>query len=125
MSISWKRVGRSSGYLVKCVTVPAEKSPPSFAARLKEREREEARRRPIEFIDTRSIKRLCPQLGGDIADIIERRESVELIEGVLVASLRLMLHVSFELDGAEQVSDGIRVTIYRNPKRPTQLLSHY
>jgi hypothetical protein len=59
-------------------------------------------------------------LGGEIIDVIAREHTVITVNGIDVAAVRLLAYVSFDLEdgNGNQLSDGLWITVYRNPKAP-------
>lgn len=137
---------KRNGHLVKVKVPdsPAEIQAKAMRQAMALPKREPLALKPIPNIDWEDLQRIFNRsgmpLGGEIADIIQRKPMVIRRGGKDVAALKLVLYVEFDLkdmgytdadiaqygeNGGRGVSDAITVYLYRKPKNPRVIAADY
>lgn len=136
-TVKWRSHPTRDGVLVRTLT-------PEDVAEEKQREQEEEQaerdrvnrrwKKPIPELDWPEIEKIARRswggLGGEICDVISNVQGeITAASGRTYAIRTMLLHVKFKMEGiapgAEAVSDGITVVVYRDPERPKRLRLAY
>jgi len=122
---TWHKHPTQKGVLVRTIApdTAAPATPRAQVARWR------ALEAPLPKMDWPAIERVYRDspagLGGSIADVLSTRETLMPMDGVLVAGREVVVYIEFDPEDGHAVSDAIKLTLYRNPSNPRQILGTF